>query len=84
VVGADVPCDHWEMSQHQVQDAPGALPAVVVEKGVAGVWILLDVVIDPERLQGVVELLGGAAQVAILAAEAADNRAGSAQNAVTP
>jgi hypothetical protein len=79
VVGADVPCDHREVSQHQVQDAPGTLPAVVIEEGVAGVRVLLDVVIDPERLQGLVELLGGSAQVAILAAEAADDRAGSAQ-----
>jgi hypothetical protein len=48
-------------------------------KGMPGVQVLLDVVIDTKCLQGPVELLGSPTQVSILAAEAADDRAGSAQ-----
>jgi hypothetical protein len=56
--------------------------------GCAGVRVFLDVVLDPERFQGAVELLSGRGQVAVLAAEAADDRTGAAQSslrvAVTP
>jgi hypothetical protein len=44
-----------------------------------GLWVLLDVVVDPECRQGLVKLLGGPAQIAILASEAADDWTGSLQ-----
>jgi hypothetical protein len=48
---------------------------VVVHEGVLGLRVLLDIVIDTEGLQDLPELAGRAVQVAVLAAEAADDRA---------
>jgi len=54
---------------------------VVVEKGVPGLGILLDIVLDPHRRQRPLEAIGGPSQCAILAAVASDNRAGLPEEA---
>ena len=54
---------------------------VVVEKGVPGLRVLLDIVFDPDGRQCPLKAIGGPSQCAIPAAVASDNRASLSQEA---
>ena len=56
----------------------------LVEEGVAGVGVLLDVVLDPPLGQRRLERRGGAAQVAVPTAVARDDRAGAVERREVP
>ena len=48
-------------------------PFVVVQKGVSGLGVLLEVVLDPDSRQGLLEAIGGSSQSAVPAAVASDH-----------